>query len=279
MLYTLLGIVGVYLGACWAMSGQYLSPARRLASVPAWMRVKTWGGQECFVSPALAEGKPVPLVFVLAHGLGGSRDAFTETARTLDQAGYGVILPPMPGQDSNAAPRIGFGVEESELLAKIVTEARALPGHPKVIVGGVSMGGAAAWLTTQRVPVDGVITESAYAEADRAANDFLNSRMRGGAILFHPVVVFGGWRSGIGLGQIRPVDAAREYRGPATVIHAGNDQLFARAHAEELAEAAHTTPIYLAGTGHAHARDLEPEHYDGLFLDLARKVLAEKGTR
>ena len=277
VLYIALAVVGLYLGACWALAGKYLQPTRYVAELPHWMREAQWGGQTCFVSPRLAEKKTVPVVFVLAHGLGGNRSSFTETARTLDGAGYGVILPPMAGQDVSTEDRIGFGVEESDLLAKIVGEARALPGHPKVIVGGVSMGGAAAWLTTAKVPVDGVITESAYAEADRAAEDFLNSRIKGGSIFLRPVVIFGGWRSGIALKEIRPVDAARGYRGPSVVIHAGNDGLFARAHAEELAEAARTKPIYFDGVGHAHGRELEPERYDGFFLDLARRVLTPLG--
>ncbi len=273
MLYALLGFVGLYLGACWALSGKYLRPTRYVAQAPTWMKTERWGGQECFVSSRISAKKPMPLVFVLAHGLGGNRTSFTETARTLDKAGYGVILPPMSGQDVSIEPRIGFGVEESDLLAKIVNEARALPGNPKVIVGGVSMGGAAAWLSTTKTPVDGVITESAYSEAEQASEDFLDSRVKGGSFFLRPVVIFGGWRSGIALSKIRPVDAARTYRGPSVVIHAADDKLFPHSHAEALAEAARTEPIYFANVGHAYGRSLEPERYDGLFLELGERVL------
>ena len=271
--YLLLALVGVYFGVCWALSGQYLSPRRHVTAPPDWMTEATWGGERCFVSARLAAGKPVPVVFVLAHGLGGDRSSFIATANTLDKAGYGVILPPMPGQDVNTEDRIGFGVEESALLAKIADEARRRPGNPKIIVGGVSMGGAAAWLATARTKTDGVITESAFADAEQAAEDFLNSRIKGGALMLRPVVVFGGWRSGIALGKIRPVDAARDYQGPSVVIHAGEDRTIPLGHGERLAEAARTELLIVPNVAHAYARAPDPESYDRRFLDLAARVL------
>ena len=141
MLWTLLALFGIYLGACFALSGTYLSPKRVLAVKPPTLVQANWGGQECFVTPKLARGEPVPVVFVLAHGLGGSRAMFSEEAEVLDRAGYGAILPPMPGQDVNTLPTVGFGVTEADLIAKIAEEARALPQKPKIVIGGVSMGG------------------------------------------------------------------------------------------------------------------------------------------
>ncbi len=273
MLVPLLVLLGLYLGACFALSGRYLSPKRRLTTVPAGMALGTWGGQECFVTPRLARGERVPVVFVLAHGLGGGRDSFAGVAQTLDRAGYGAILPPMPGQDANPAPRIGFGVEEADLLVKIAEEARGLPGAPKVVVGGVSMGGAAAWLASEKAPwVSGVVTESAYTDMATATDLYLGRLFPGSVVALRPVVWFGTLRSGIAIGSIRPIEAAGRWKGPSVVMHAGADGLFPVSMGDRFAAAAGTRDEVFPGAAHAFCRESDPGRYDALFLGLARKV-------
>lgn len=276
VLWTLLALFGVYLGACFALSGKYLSPRRKVADKPADMVVAEWGGQECFVTARLARGERVPVVFVLAHGLGGNRGAFVETAETLDRAGYGAILPPMSGQDVNPEPTVGFGVKEADLIVRIAEEARALPQGPKVIIGGVSMGGAGAWLATKKLPwISGVITESAYTDMPRATDRFLGRLFPGAVYLLKPVVWFGSLRSGIAIETIRPVDAAKEWRGPAVVIHAGDDGLFPVEMGEELAGATGTKLEIFPRAGHSLSRTVAPERYDRLFLNLAERALGK----
>lgn len=266
MLVWLLGSFAVYLGACAALAERYLTPPRSIPARPAWLREREFGGTPAWVTPGLERAK---VVFVLAHGLKGNRLAFAEVARTLAANGYGAILPAMTGQDANPAPRVGFGGAEAELLAKVADEARRLPGRPKIVLGGVSMGGAAAWLATEKTRADGVITESAFADFPDAAGFTLDRFMPYGRYVLAPVILIGGWRSGIAIRDIVPERAAAAFAGPSVVMHVAGDRVVPFSHGERLARAARTPLVVVRGADHALARSADPATYDRRFLRIA----------
>jgi hypothetical protein len=195
---------------------------------------------------------------------------------SLQKAGFGAMVPAMPGQDQSPEPNVGFGVSEARTIVDAVKWVRANhPGPVKIVLMGVSMGGAATWLASAIDPsVDAVITEGAYADFPSAMNQFFNRALPGGSILFRPVVWFAGLRSGVRPSLIRPVLAAAKWNGrPALVIQAGEDNLILRENADQLAAASGAELWVVPGATHAGCESTDPADYERRVVEMGRRLL------
>ncbi|HEY0866200.1 MAG TPA: alpha/beta fold hydrolase, partial [Fimbriimonas sp.] len=235
-LYLLIG-AGMYLALCFVMAKGYLSPIRRIPVAMPPLEERSANGTPVWTTPRFGSGK---VLFVMSHGLGGARDTWSDLMLGLHERGYDCVAPAMPGQDAHPDPTIGFGAKEARTIAQTVEWARTQYGEPpKVVLVGLSMGGAAAWLASEIEPgVDGVVTEGAYARFDEAMNRFFDRRLPYGSVLFRPVVWFASSMSGTRAEEVVPLDSARKWRGrPSLVIQGSDDDLIQHSHAQRLAEA------------------------------------------
>ncbi|MHB8637472.1 MAG: alpha/beta hydrolase [Fimbriimonadaceae bacterium] len=264
--YFLGGAFLVYVAICWYLAGQYLSPPRVTGLLtPPFdhdVTVSTRGGP----NPTWVTNNfdKAPVVFVLAFGNGGIRGSFTGLSHDLMQKGFAAVTPCMPGQDASPEKTIGFGRAEARTLEDTVAWVRAnRKDQPKVVLLGVSMGGAACWLTVGQEPaVDAIVTESAYVELAPTVEQFFNRTLPGGSFLFRPVVWIAQWRSGLRVGDINPVQSAAAWRGrPALVIQAADDDLVNPKQGEQLAEATGAQYWLVAGAKHAGCYDVDPKAY------------------
>ncbi len=243
MLIILGAVFGLYLGVCGLLAKTYLQPPRLVSALPPGLKevsVPTRSGPTpSFATPHLADGHPSEVVFVLAHGYGGIRAGWAVLMRELSTRGYDSIAPSMPGQDASPDSTVGFGVKEGRVLVDTVSWVRSHGGR-RVVLLGVSMGGAAAWLASAEDPtIDGVISEGAYALFDEAMRGWFDRKAPGASIYLRPVVWFASLATGLRPSVIRPVDAAEKWRGrPALVIQGEADTLIPMSHAERLAAAA-----------------------------------------
>ena len=246
---------GGYLGACYLLAGAYLQPQRNVPTKPTLFLNTKVNDTPAWITPGLAKGDSGKVVFVFAHGYGGNRAHWSEVMVDLHKLGYESVVPAMPGQDASPIKDVGFGSSEGKVLAETFSWVREhAKTKPKIVVVGVSMGGAAAWLSSARDPsIDGVVSESAYASFGRAMNGWLDYVLPLGSSVLAPVVWFAKAKSGIDPDSINPVEAARGWRGrPALVLHAGNDQLISRWHGEQLSMAADCPLEIVAGAEHAN---------------------------
>lgn len=272
------GVVAAYLWLCWLLSAIYLSPGRSEAGpAPAGLQDAAFesGGFRvpAWVSPNV---ETASLVYVLAHGYGGNRARWEPEMRSLERAGFGSIAPAMPGQDASPEPRVGFGITEARTLVDAVKWVRAHHHGPvKIVLMGVSMGGAACWLASEKDPsVDGIITEGAYAEFPAAMSQFFNRRIPLGAILLRPVIWMTTWRSGVKPADIMPVRAAAKWLGrPALVIQAGADDLILRHQANELEKASGAQFWMVPGASHANASGTDPIGYERRTLEFGQSLV------
>jgi uncharacterized protein len=235
------------------------------------------------MTAGLASGKPRgKTVFVFAHGYGGNRQHWSELMSGLVDLGLEAIAPAMPAHEESPDPTSGFGEKESDVVvATAQWAATRYAEKPRVVLVGVSMGGAAAWLASAKAPelVDAVVSEGAFARFDEAMDQWFRLLMPGGPTALSPVVFFAKRMSGIDPGTINPVEAAERWKGrPALVIQATNDRLILGDHAERLA-AASGAPIWrIDDCAHAQGCSVSPLEYLSKLSEFAMDRAPESPT-
>lgn len=272
----LLGFALAYFGFCAYLAHAYLHPSREVYDPPEGVQNATVGTTPVWATPGLLEGRPSRVVFVLAHGYGGTRATWNGLLEHLRKAGIDAVAPAMPGQDSSPDPTVGFGAKEARTILDCAAWARS-KGAKRVVGLGISLGGGATWLASALEPeaLDGVISDASFAQFDEAMNRLFSYKLPfpGGATLLHPVVWFARAMSGIDPYAIRPVDAAAKWRGrPALVIQGDADEFIVPSNGRRLADAA-GCPLWLVpGANHAEDYPTAPEEYARRVVEFARKL-------
>ena len=272
----------LYLVACFWLAHTYLSPPRHVPNTPGVMRDVTLptsaGPDPAWATPGLADGHPKgKLVFVLAHGYGGTRATWDGFVEDLQRAGYEAVAPAMPGHDASPDTTVGFGFKEADVVVDAVRWARSrypAAHQPRIILMGVSLGGSACWLASERIPdqVDAVITEGAFARFDKTVDYWFERILPHGSTLFRPVVLMAGAMGGIDPNSIRPVDAAAKWRKPALVMEGGFDVTISRPNADQLSAAAHCPLWVVPNALHARCYQTDRKGYVAHVLAVARSV-------
>lgn len=269
--------VSVYLLGCMGLAWAYLHPARIAYTRPDGVAsVELPDGTPVWVTPGLANyEREAQTLFVLVHGYQGCRATWNEVIAPLAAEGYAVAVPALPNHDANLNRQCGFGVKESHVVLHLVDWARArFHAPPNVILVGVSMGGAAVWLASEKDDtVSAVITEGCFASLDETIKRWFNHFFPGGHFFLAPVVLFARIISRINPKTVRPVDAAAKWKGrPALVIHGEEDTLMPESNARRLAGAARCDLWIVPEASHAQCKVIEPEEYALRLIALARRV-------
>jgi pimeloyl-ACP methyl ester carboxylesterase len=277
----LLGFLVVYLLICLSLARGYICPIRLNSDRPSELMDITFpakGGtiEVAWCTKGFASKDLSDVVFVFAHGYGGGRWSFAAAMVELQKLGIDAIAPAMPGQDSSPRKRVGFGVSEAELLVEAADFIRTTKPEVAIIYAGVSMGGAAAWLASERDPkAQGVFSEGAYARFDQAVVSWFNGIAPGGSIYLRPVVWFASWMSGIKPSSIVPVQSAAKWKGkPALVIQAELDRLIPLTHAEALAAASGAELWVTPSARHSWCYEADPQGYLQHVIQLVEIVQA-----
>ncbi|CAN5503156.1 hypothetical protein BH11ARM1_BH11ARM1_12280 [soil metagenome] len=266
-------LLALYLGGCYALACLYLSPIRTVPTCPKGFTSTFVGTTPIWETADLSRQKPSSTMFVFGHGYGGDRSQWTEVMKALKAKGFDSIDPALAGQDASRVATVGFGGIESYTLAKMVEYAKG-KGAKNVILSGVSMGGAASWLATERTTqVDAVVSESAFADFPETMNHWLDMVLPGGHISLLPTVWFARMKSGINPADIVPLKAAAQWKGkPALVIQAGDDKLIDGTNADRLA-AASGAPIWIVPkASHANCATVDLDGYVAHLIGVAHMV-------
>ena len=266
-----------YLGLCWYLASGYVKPPRNVADMmPSSMRGVTIDhephGLLAWASQSLAAGKPeYDTVVILAHGYGANRDHWPLLIEHLEQRAE-IVAPAMHGQDASLAEKVGFGPGEA---AEIVSAARwareQYDGDPMVVLFGVSLGGSACWLAAGENPelFDAVVTEAAFETLEGASDEFMVASFGSASFLMRPVVWLSNRQAGIDPKDVRPVDGAKKWNGPALVIHGREDAMFGTHNAEKLAAASGAELWLVEGLRHAQLAGDDSEGLADRILGLA----------
>ena len=190
---------------------------------------------------------------LLLHGVRGSRLQMLSRARWLHGAGYSVLLIDFQAHGERTGTQISFGLKESQDAAAALQFLHAKAPGEKVAAIAMSLGGAAALLGEQPLPVDALVLESVYPTIDEAVEDRLRIRLGGVAPLVAPLLL---WQSKLFLGvstqRLRPIDHTGEVACPVFVIHGAEDQHTTIDEAKRLFDNAPETKTFWMVDGAAH---------------------------
>jgi pimeloyl-ACP methyl ester carboxylesterase len=277
------GVVVAYLVGCYQYAKMLVTPIRLQVERPEWARdalVPTrYGETPAWVSPGLAGGTPSKAVFVLVHGFGGSRQSWRGLMEELHKRGYDSVVPSMPGQDASPVGQVGFGATEANVVVDCVKWVRKHSDHPvKIVLLGVSLGGAACWLASAEDPtIDAVITESAFARFDKTMRQFFDSRVKGLSVFSGPVIFFSRRISGVDPASIRPIEAAEKWKGrPGLIIQAGDDTLVLPENGAEYAKATGCPLWIVPNARHARCYGTDPAAYVAHILQVVSRLTASQ---
>lgn len=277
VLIALAVLVG-YLGGCLLLARTYLRPIRTVPALPTGFSEIAIPASPYPIPAWEAGPASAPVTFLFAHGYGGSRADWTETMRGLADAGYHSVALAMPGQDASPDPTVGFGIKEADAIEAAVRELRRMRPNRPIVLVGLSMGGAAAWIAAGRgAEVSAVVTEGAYADFGEASRGWIGRLFPGARWVLSPVIPLGRWMSGLDPDRERPVDGAAKWRGPSLVIQGEEDRLIGRSHADRLADAADAPLWMVEGARHAQCQSVAPIDYQGKLRDVAHEVATKPG--
>lgn len=158
---------------------------------------------------------------LLLHGIGASREMFSEHAAWLRNLGYAVLALDFRGHGASGAAERTFGWREADdAAAALAFLRRNAPGR-RVGVIAVSLGGAAALLgDAGPLRADAMALQAVYPDLRTAIRNRIASRAgRPAALLAEPLLSFQSWpRYGVPPGRIAPLTGLRRFPRPVLVI-------------------------------------------------------------
>lgn len=142
------------------------------------------------------------------------------------------------------------------------------PQAPRIVLVGVSMGGAACWIASALEPklFYAVVSEGAFARLDWASDRWFDMLLPAGNVVLRPVQWFATVLSGVSPASVAPVIDAAKWKGHhALVIQCEDDALIELKHAKELAHAAGAPTWIISVAGHAQGYSAaKPEYLERL---------------
>jgi alpha-beta hydrolase superfamily lysophospholipase len=194
-------------------------------------------------------------VVVLFHGYGGRKTDLLREARAFRDLGFDALLVDFRGSGASGGDETSIGFHEAKDVRAAVGYARSLPGRPRVVAYGVSMG-AAAILKAEAdgaLGADALILECPFDRLRTAVDHRFEERRLPAFPMASLVVFWGGWRLGFDGFAHNPVEYARRAATPALLIGGMEDPLVTPTETRSIAEAlgAHGRLLMCPGVGHA----------------------------
>ncbi|KQV92384.1 alpha/beta hydrolase [Pelomonas sp. Root1237] len=275
-----LGVVVVSLAA-----GEWLTrPARdSIGPPPPDLRAEAlrlpYGGSQQ-VSGWFLPGRPGEGAVLLLHGVRGNRLQMLERARWLQREGIGSLLIDLPSHGESSGDRISFGRREALGVQAALGWLRArLPGE-KLGGIGVSLGGASLLFAERQPELDAMVLESVYPTITDAVQDRLVARLGPAGAWAAPLLLLQiPLRLGLGVHELRPIEAIKAVHAPLLVASGTADRSTRWVETEQLFAAA-TEPKALwpvPGAGHEDLHDFDASAYRGRLLPWLQSHLRKAG--
>lgn len=274
-LFVTIGALVVLTGSVFGMVWQLIHPPRMAPVKPRGFRVEKMpsvkGPISIYLSPNLANGKPSPVFYLLAHGRKGSRADLSILMEMMEKRGMDCAAVPMPGQDDSPEGPISFGPSGSDVLVRAIDflEEKVGKDHLNIVLVGFDTGAAAAWITSARdTRVRGLVSVNSFSDLKNALPNLAAvDGMRMPRWLGRVVAGGVGWLSQEPVESVRPIEAANTFRRPAMVVHGALESAYGTDDAEELAIASRADLWIVKGgdetAGSLVGRDVFVKHLEG----------------
>lgn len=203
---------------------------------------------------------------ILMHGVWSNRRSLVQRARVLHEHGFAVLLFDFQAHGESPGRRITYGhLEGLDAAAAVGFVRQRLPPGERIGAIGMSLGGAAALLGPEPLPVDALVLEAVYPDIEAA----LSNRLRAGLgpiagpvftplltpafeLLLPPVL-------GVRLDELRPVDHIGTATAPLLIASGTADDRTPIGEARSLFDHAPEPKQFWSVQGAAH---VDLERYD-----------------
>ena len=213
---------------------------------------------------------------VLLHGIHASRLTMLNRARFLHQAGYSAFLFDFQAHGESPGQHVTFGARESLDAHAAVKYLRRQVQGEKIGALGTSLGGAAALLGSEPLPVDTLILESVYPTIEEATADRLRLRLGGFGPLLTPWLMLQmRVQFGIAAHDLQPIERIGAIGIPVFIIAGTEDQHTTLAESLRLFGAANDPKEWwgVEGAAHVDLYEFAPQEYEKRVLEFFSRTL------
>ncbi|MGH8758218.1 MAG: alpha/beta hydrolase [Burkholderiales bacterium] len=213
---------------------------------------------------------------VLLHGIKGNRLDMVGRAEFLNRAGYSVLLFDFQAHGESPGGHVTLGYLEARDAAAAVAYAQSRRPGESVSVIGVSLGGAAALLGPEPLPVRALVLEAVYPRIQEAVKNRMRVQVGPLADVLAPMLfVQLPWRAGVSVDDLSPLDRITTVTAPVLVITGSEDHHTTLRDSEALfAAAAGPKEMWvIPGAVHENFAAYAPQEYQArvlAFLDKYR---------
>lgn len=209
-------------------------------------------------------GKSDRLIVTLFHGYAASKSTLLSTALAFHQLGYATLLVDFYGSGGSSGSGTTIGVEESADVAATLEYARRTWPERKIVLYGISMGGAAVLraVAEHGVKADGLIIEATFDSLLNTGKKRFRAMGLPGSPFAELLLFWGGVQNGFDAFAHNPADYARAVKQPALILHGENDERTTVQEARSIALAMGAHARFIAYGGVRHIPIVEARHED-----------------
>lgn len=258
-----------------SLAWQIVYPPRMAPVKPQGFRLERMpsaqGFLSIYLSPNLADGKPSPVVYLLAHGRNESRADHSTLMEMMAKRGMDCASVPMPGQDESPESQVSFGARGSDVLIRTLDYLEEKVGKDRLNVAliGFDTGASTVWATARRDSrIRGVVSVNGFSNLAEALPAM--SRIEGRTVprpVGRAVAGLVALLSSESIERISPVQDAMNFSRPAMVVHGALETGYGTDDAEALATASRADLWIVKGGAESAAklvgRDTFVKHLEG----------------
>lgn len=171
-------------------------------------------------------GKDALPLIVLFHGYAASKASLLPQAVVFHALGYPTLLVDFFGSGGSSGSGTTVGVKEASDVAAAVDYVRGTWSNRKVVLYGISMGGAAVLraIATEKVTPDAVIVEATFDNLLNASKSRFRAMGLPGSPFAELLIFWGSVEIGSNVFLHNPADYARSVTCPTLILHGEKDE-------------------------------------------------------
>ena len=218
-------------------------------------------------------------VVVILHGVHADRGTMLGRAELFWREGFAVVIPDFQAHGESTGEHVTFGFLESRDADACLSYAKhRFPRLPLAGVG-VSMGGAALALASEKPLLDAVVLEAVYPTIAEAVDNRIALRLGALSKVLTPLLLLQlEPRLGINSADLRPIDRVPGFKCPLLIISGGADRNTTEEQTRALFEAAPSPKdLWLVpGAGHVDLLKYDKPGYSQHVLAYLLRTLVQE---
>ncbi len=200
----------------------------------------------------------LPLI-ALFHGYAASKSSLLSAAQVFHELGSATLLVDFYGSGGSSGTGTTIGLKEAGDVVATVDYIRRTWPNRKVVLYGISMGGAAVLraIGTEKINPDAVIVEATFDSLLNAGKSRFRAMGLPGSPFAELLIFWGSVQTGSNLFLYNPVDYARSVNCPTLILHGEKDERATLEQARAIAAAMGQNARFVSFAGVSHRAIVE----------------------